>query len=74
MFIEVPSCKIYTLYLLLVLQKPDFLSIREHPFNLKGVGGGGGYVFFRSLNIFFRFEAKRKFFRDIFFFYKNNIF
>ena len=40
----------------------QYFLLREHPFNLKG-GGGGGYGFFLSQNIFlFHFEAERGFF------------
>ena len=30
----------------------DWLGIRDRPFNLKGVGGGGGLWFFVSFRIF----------------------
>ena len=50
----------------------EFVIVREHPFNLKGVGRG--YGFFSSRIIFFRFVGGKTF-RDnltLFFFYKNN--
>ena len=52
--------------------------IREHPFNLKGIGGGG-YGFFWSQNILFWLRSAAEIFSrrvvaTLFFFYKNNIF
>ena len=58
-----------------VLQVCWYISLGEHPFNLKG--GGGGYGFF-GVKIFLRFVAQQNFFSwqviTTFFFYKNNIF
>ena len=50
-----------------------FYSLRDHPFKLKGVGGGA-VVFFGVKIVFFASQRRRFFSATLFFFYKNNIF
>ena len=59
--------------MIIVLNLDHSCTLRDHPFNLKG--GGGGYGFFSDSKYFVSLRgAVEFFFCDIIFFYKNNVF